>query len=299
VRVVTAATLWGVSGVSAQELFQHAHLRALWLVAVRIVVSAVVLVAWRLVHRERLGDLVGPGPRDLWTRTALFAIVGLLGVQATYFLAVATGSAVTATLLQFLSPIIILAWTTLRAWRAPRLIEVAIVLAATGGVALVVGVSPGEQIGLAGLAWGLASAIVTALYNLTPGPLYEREPANRVVTRAFVLAAIPMLPLLVLLAPEHLGLPALANVAFVALGGTALPFALYLTALDRVAALRANVIGTLEPVVAAVVSVAIGLATASASMALGIIAVVGAVVGASVVRARPAAPRTERAGRLR
>lgn len=282
--MVAAATLWGISGVVAQRLFDTTDVTALWLVASRIIVSAALLVAWQALRHDPIRHSFSLGPRALRGRLLVFALVGLLGVQATYFLAVATGSAVTATLLQFTSPVLILLWGTLRAWQRPSLIEVVIVIAAVGGVGLVVGISPGEHVGLTAIAWGLASAVVTALYNLAPAPLYRAEPAPRVVTRAFVLGAIPMAPVLIMAWPRSLDGTGWAEVAFVAIAGTALPFALYLTALDRVVALQANIIGTLEPVVAAVVSVALGLAVASLSMGIGVALVVASVIATALTR---------------
>lgn len=290
--VVAAATLWGISGVAAQELFVRDHVDAWWLVAVRIDVSAVLLLAWTAARGDELRTTLTLGPRGLRRRTLVFALVGLLGVQATYFLAVATGSAVTATLLQFTSPILILVWHSVVRRSRPRGLDLAIVAAATGGIALVVGPSPGEHIGLAGVAWGLASAVATALYNLAPARLYDHEPPKVVVTRAFVLAAVVVAPLALIHAPRTLAASGWGLVLFVAVVGTAVPFALYLTALQRLAAFEANVVGTLEPIVAAATSIAVGLAVASWQMASGIALVIAAVL-ATTTRPHKAAAAPE------
>ncbi|MBX6395973.1 MAG: DMT family transporter, partial [Alicyclobacillaceae bacterium] len=120
VLVLAAAVLWGLSGTAAQVLFQRYGLRPDWLVAVRMGVSGILLVT---------GTAIVSGPPAAWAvwrrpgdalRLAVFGLLGLFGVQYSYFASVAAGNAATATLLQYLAPTLIVVYEAWRGRQIPR-----------------------------------------------------------------------------------------------------------------------------------------------------------------------------------
>ncbi|MDA8373660.1 MAG: DMT family transporter [Actinomycetota bacterium] len=286
--VVVAAILWGFSALAAEELFRNHGVAALWLVAARVIGTAVLLALFVGPARTRraLGRLTAR--RGEAVRIALFGVVALDGVQLTFFLAVQHGNAITATLLQFTSPLFILALVSFTSRRAPAATLAVTVVAAVAGVILVVtgGTFTQLHIPLAGLAWGVLCALFTAAYNLAPGPMLARHDPNLVVAGAFLAGGAVLLPSLVTAAPRHMDASGIALVAFVVVGGTAVPFLLYLSALSRVDALSANVVGTLEPLAAAAGSVALLGTRITWALGLGVVLVLGAITAVSVSRAR-------------
>ncbi len=291
--VVVAGILWGFSALAAEELFRNHGVGALWLVAARVIGTALLLALFVGPARTAgaLGRLATRGGEAL--RIALFGAVALDGVQLTFFLAVKHGNAITATLLQFTSPVFILVLVSLRARRAPAAAVAATVIVAVAGVALVVtgGTFTELHIPMAGLEWGVVCALFTAGYNLAPGPLLARHDPNMVVAGAFLAGGVVLLPSLFTAAPAGLNLSGVALVFFVVVGGTAVPFLLYLSALSKVDALSANVVGSLEPLAAAVGSVALLGTPITWALGLGVLLVLAAITAVSVTRAREQAVR--------
>ena len=66
----------------------------------------------------------------------------------------------------------------------------------------------------------------------------------------------------------------------------AVPFLLYISALSRVDALSANVVGTLEPLAAAAGSIALLGTRITWALGLGVVLVLGAITAVSSTRAR-------------
>ncbi|MDA8263365.1 MAG: DMT family transporter [Actinomycetota bacterium] len=289
--VVVAAILWGFSALAAEELFRNHGVAALWLVAARVIGTAVLLALFVGPARTAgaLGRLATRGGEA--ARIALFGVLALDGVQLTFFLAVQHGNAITATLLQFTSPLFILALVSLRIRQAPAAALVVTVIAAVAGVVLVVtgGTFTQLHIPVAGLTWGVVCALFTAAYNLAPGPMLSRHDPNMVVAGAFLAGGVVLLPSLFSAAPAHLDPSGLALVAFVVVGGTAVPFLLYLSALSKVDALSANVVGTLEPLAAAIGSVALLGTRITWALGVGVLLVLGAISAVSMNRSRVSA----------
>lgn len=68
----------------------------------------------------------------------LFTLFGMTAVQLTYFMAISTGNAATATILQYLSPIMIILYLAIKDWVLPNRIDALSVIIAIIGTALIV-----------------------------------------------------------------------------------------------------------------------------------------------------------------
>lgn len=283
VGIVVAAVLWGFSGIAAQELFNHYHLHPTWLAAIRVGGAGLLLALWA-GPRGRIEALKRfTSDRRRLITIIVFGVVALDGVQLTFFYAIAHGTAVSATLLQFTSPVLILGWISLRRFAAPKPLLVMMVAGALAGVFLVVtdGSTSGLAIPIAGVAWGITSAVFTAFYNLLPQELLAKHNAEVVVAGAFLIGSFFLAPWLVFDAPTVLTMPELGLIIFVIVGGTAVPFLLYLSALATIAPLIANVVGTLEPLTAAIASIFFFHLRPSIALIAGVVLVLGSVVGLS------------------
>ena len=133
---LVGGSFWGFSGTSASFLFDTYHIDTLWLMSVRQVLAGLLFMAVVLTtDRARFVKL--------WTTPAdrrqllLFTVFGLLFNQFCYLSAVRLTNAGTATVLQCLQLIIILAYTCLRGRRMPRRREVVGIALALGGTFLI------------------------------------------------------------------------------------------------------------------------------------------------------------------
>lgn len=163
ILVLLAAIFWGGAGTLTQYLFQQKGFSIEWLVDVRLLLAGFLLLLfnYRKEH-ERIWS-IWKNKYDVFS-IVLFSIVGMLAVQYTYFAAIKHGNAATATVLQYLSPVIIIVFVVCRNRMFPKWNEGISVLLAVMGTILLVTHGQFTQLSVTGQAlfWGIASAFALA-----------------------------------------------------------------------------------------------------------------------------------------
>lgn len=173
--VLLAAIFWGVSGTVSQYLFQTLHISTEWLTSVRLLSAGLLLIA--IAYKKE-----GIRIFDIWRQKAdilaviIFGIVGMIGVQYTYLAAITHSNAATATILQYLGPVLVTSYYILIAKRWPTFKETAAVFFAMLGTFLLVthGNLDSLAISLEGFIWGILSALGLAFYTIQPIKLLQR-----------------------------------------------------------------------------------------------------------------------------
>jgi drug/metabolite transporter (DMT)-like permease len=248
----SAATMWALNGSLARFLLDD-HMPAARLAELRSIITFVALVAGVSLIRP---GLLRIRRRDLG-RLALFGIVGLAGVQALYFVAIARLQIGVALTIQYVGPMLLLVWLKLVHRRAlPRGLWRAAALSLLGCFFVVGAYHPGSLDGVGVLA-ALGTAITFAIYLFASEQLGHRYQPATTLGWGFGLATVFWLitqpvwsfPLHALSTPRNL-----VFAAYVAVGGTLLPFACMIAATRHLPAHRAGVVATLEPVLAAVLA---------------------------------------------
>lgn len=254
---VGAATLWGVSGNFAQFLFQQRGVDSAWMVTVRLLLAGLILL---LIGFVRGLDLfaVWRTRRDSLILVS-FAIFGMLGVQFTYFAAIRTSNAATATVLQYLGPVFIALWYAWSDKRVPRPLEIcAIILAVAGTVLLVThGDLSSLAISVESLIWGLLSALTLAYYSIQPIPLLRRFDSSIVVGWGMLIGGVAIS---CARPPWHVSgvwdLAAFGSATFIILLGSLAAFYAYLSSVGMIGANTASLLACAEPLSATIVAVA-------------------------------------------
>jgi drug/metabolite transporter (DMT)-like permease len=286
VSALTACSLWGVSAVAAQFIFEAYSFPPLALVAIRMPLAGVILyVVFRPARpRARLGAFL------------VFSVVGLWVVQYTYFLTIASSNAATATLLQFLALPMIAAFEILASkTRATAMVLAADAVATIGTAELAAG-RPNGSLALLitplALVAGLLTAGSAAYYTIASKSLLKRYGSVTVTTWGFFFGsavALPAgyLPLSGYAIPEAPGGPLelLALVLFVVVCGTLLSFLLYFKGLEKITPTEAGISAAMEPITAAVVSFLVLHVVLTPFQYLGGLLIIGA-VAIIVFRAR-------------
>lgn len=253
---IGAALLWGVSGSCAQFLFTQRGVQAEWMVTLRLLISGVGLI---LLARAKGLDIFKPWRnRKEALHLVLFGIFGMLGVQFTYFAAIKYSNAATATVLQYLGPVMIVAYYSLLERRLPQVLEALAILLALSGAFLLVthGRLDSLSISQEGLFWGIASAVALALYNVQPTSLLRKYDPAVIVGWSMLIGGC----VLSLLYPPWVSSgrwdgAAVAAATFIVLLGTLVAFYAYLTAVKSIGATKASVLACAEPLSATAVSV--------------------------------------------
>ena len=256
VATLTGGACWGISGTMASMLFESYGVGTMWLLSVRQICAGIMFMVLDLIfYRQRLVRL--------WTtredrRTLLvFAFLGLLPNQLTYLVTVRLTNAGTATVLQCLQLLFILAHSCITGCRAPTAREAAgVVLALLGTYLIATGGDPSSlSISAAGLASGIVCALATAGVSIIPAKILP-EYGSPVVTGSAMLTSGLVTSAIV---QPWANVPDLDVQGWVALAifvvlGSFMAYLLYLEGVKDIGGVRASLLGTVEPVVATVSS---------------------------------------------
>ena len=230
------AILWGGSGVGGQFLLQDCHFSPEWLASARMLLAGVILLS--IDASRHHGDIFSIW-RDRHDAVQLlaFALIGMLGVQYTYFITILYSNAPTGTILQYLMPIIIVLWAALRAHRLPRIRETLCVLLAIAGTALIVTHGSLHTLAISplALAWGILSAFTAAFYTVQPKELMGKWRSSLVIGWGMLGGGLALLPF----APPWqftgtLNLSALLVFLYIVIFGTTIAFWSYLESINYI-----------------------------------------------------------------
>lgn len=259
VMVLVGATLWGLSGTVAQRLFQDEGFTPGWLVTMRLLISGMLLLITGCLRKSSNQVFAVWNDRKDRIRLVFFGIVGMLGVQYTYFVAIQTGNAATATLLQYQAPLFIMVYSAIKYNRIPNFQEfIALGFALLGTFLLVTNGSIQQlSVSSASIAWGLSSAIALAFYTLYPSGLLQRWGSEVIIGWGMIIGGIALCPIASpwQIQGQHWSVITGLLVSFVIVFGTAIAFYLYIDSLRYITPTEASLLASAEPLSAVAASV--------------------------------------------
>lgn len=182
----------------------------------------------------------------------------MLGVQYTYFASINYGNAATATILQYLSPVIITCYLAIKSKKFPHFQQLLAIILAMIGTFFIITKGDMNNLSISKLAlfWGIASAFASALYTLQPISLLKKYDSTTVVGLGMLLGGISFSfihnPLNF---SGEISLDSIIAIAFVIIFGTLIAFYCYLESLKYIQPTEASILGSLEPLSAAFLSI--------------------------------------------
>ncbi|WP_343798700.1 DMT family transporter [Bacillus carboniphilus] len=257
ILVITGATLWGISGTVAQFLFHYHHFTPEWLVSIRLLISGFVLLVLANALAKNRVFSIWKNRRDI-LQILFFSILGMLAVQYTYFAAIKHSNAATATVLQYLAPVLIAFYLTFRYRRKPSNRELVSIILAIFGTFLLVTKGSVDRLTITGVAlfWGLLSAFALAFYTLQPLKLLAKYGSMVVVGWGMLIGGVSFSfihpPWII---QGQWSLHSILAVCFIVLFGTLIAFIFYLESLKYISASETSVLACVEPLSAAFLSV--------------------------------------------
>lgn len=247
---------WGLSGSCGQYLFTYHDVNSDWLVPIRMVSTGVILLSLSLIkHKGKIFD-VWQGKSN-FIRMAAFTFFGLIMCQYAYFRAIELSDAGTATVLQYLSPAMILVFTCLKNKKMPMVAEVVAIILAIGGTFVIA--TGGKVSSLAvspqALFWGIIAGVFLACYSIIPVPLLKTADTPTVLGWGMLIGGAVLMPVF---RPwesmPEITFSLIAALAGVIILGTVVAYTFYLEGIHLIGATKASIISSIEPVAATVIS---------------------------------------------
>ena len=253
IMVIVSAIFWGVSGTFAQFLFEEKGLSPAWLVCWRLLLGGIILLIFSLSRRQRDTFQIWKKPIDI-LQIFLFSILGMVAVQFTYFYSISLSNAATATVLQYLGPLIVVTFFAVKNRRWPIMAEyIALGLALTGTFLLVThGSFDTLVISSEAFIWGLLSAVALAFYTIYPAGLLRKFSPATVTGWAMFLGGLMMVPIMKPWEIQGIwDLQTFLAFGYIILFGTVLAFYLFLSSVSIIGATYASLLCSVEPLAAA------------------------------------------------
>ncbi|MCB5014604.1 DMT family transporter [Streptococcus mutans] len=258
VLVVLAAIAWGISGVSGQFLMKQG-ISVYLLTSLRLLISGLLLIGvviWQqpqqikaiLEDKKVLAGIFG------------FSICGLLLNQFSYLQAIHYTNAGTATVLQYMAPVLVLTVICFRDRSLPTMGELTAILLAILGTFVIA--THGQMGNLAlspvGLFWGLFSAVTYTLYMLLPIKLIQEWGSLLVIGLGMLLGGL-VFSLVSQSWQYNLQFQANNLLAYVGLiiVGSVFAYTSFLKGVSLIGAVKGSLLAFIEPIAAVFFSVAI------------------------------------------
>ncbi|MEY8346809.1 EamA family transporter [Bacillus cereus] len=267
IMVITGASLWGLSGTAAQQLFQQENVSTEWLVTIRLLISGSILLLFSSFGSKKSEVLgIWKQKKDA-NKLILFGLLGMLAVQYTYFVSIKEGNAAVATLLQYLAPIFITVYLIFK-WniRPTKIDFISIALSLIGTFFLLTnGSIDNLAVSTPAIIWGILSGLSLAFYSLYSKELLEKWSSSVIVGWGMIIGGVGVTILhffstnefILLSGMKYLQLNNLFLIAFVVIFGTLIAFYLYLDSIRYLTPKETTLFGCTEPLAAIISSILI------------------------------------------
>lgn len=123
IMTLTGGTLWGVSGVCGQFLFQNKDVTASWLVPVRLMMAGIFMLCFYIWKDKKKAFAIWQKKENRWG-ILIYGLAGMMLCQYSYFQTIEWSNAGTATVIQYLGPALIVVWVCLQTRRLPERKEI-------------------------------------------------------------------------------------------------------------------------------------------------------------------------------
>ncbi|MBR6503797.1 MAG: EamA family transporter, partial [Firmicutes bacterium] len=249
---------WALSGTFGQYLFEVGGFDAIWLTTVRLLAAGFIMLGVSLIKNGKATFDIWKDKRDIF-EIIVYGLLGMAGVQITYFGCIQFSNAATGTIIQYIGSVVIVLYVALRAFRLPARSEVAALILAIGGLFILS--THGDIHTLVfsekALIIGLVSACLMAFYSLQPRRMLKKFDTLRVNGWGMMLGGILMF---FIRQPWELGggtldLKCVLATVGVVLLGTIMSFFCYMEGVRIIGSDLAVLYAAVEPLTAAVVGI--------------------------------------------
>lgn len=277
ILILLATIFWGISATIAKFLFTH-EIETLILVQTRTTFSALFMLLYFLIFKRRLLHI---RLKDFY----MFMLVGIIGVAGsnfTYYFTIQQTNVATAILIQYMAPLLVLIYAAVSKDEKLSWVKITAALISISGCYLAV---TGKDLSILninrlGLLTGVASAFCWAFTNVSLRHVLKHYKVWTVLVYSFISATVFWLffnsPSTIF--QQHYSSQTWWTFVGFALISVLIPHSLYFNGLRHIAASRAIITGTFEPIVAIISSYIILNAVLTPIQIVGAVLVITAIL---------------------
>ena len=251
-----ASSLWAISGISGEILFKKFNFSSDWLVSTRTLISGILLFLIVIFIEKKSVLKPLKNKRDC-AGIILFGTAGMYLVQYTYFKTINVSF---ATILQFTAPFFIFIYESIKNKKVPAVSTVILLFMTILGVVFIVtkGNFSNLSVSLEALLLGVISAIMIAFYSTYPKKLLKKYGSITVVGWGMIIGSIISNVIHPIWKIEgNVNAKSMIQVIIVVILGTSIAYLIYIASLNYISSSLAGILTAFEPVLAAILSVAI------------------------------------------
>ena len=254
-----ASSLWAISGISGEILFKKFNFSSDWLVSTRTLISGILLFLIVIFIEKK--SILRPLKNKIdCAGIILFGTAGMYLVQYTYFKTIELSNVSFATILQFTTPFFIFIYESIKNKKFPAVSTVILLFMTILGVVFIAtkGNFSNLSISLEALLLGVISAIMIAFYSTYPKKLLKKYGSITVVGWGMIIGSIISNVIHPIWKIEgNVNAKSMIQVIIVVILGTSIAYLIYIASLNYISSSLAGILTAFEPVLAAILSVAI------------------------------------------
>ena len=254
-----ASSLWAISGISGEILFKKFNFSSDWLVSTRTLISGILLFLIVIFIEKKSVLKPLKNKRDC-VGIILFGTAGMYLVQYTYFKTIELSNVSFATILQFTAPFFIFIYESIKNKKIPAISTVILLFMTILGVVFIAtkGNFSNLSISLEALLLGVISAIMIAFYSTYPKKLLKKYGSITVVGWGMIIGSIISNVIHPIWKIEgNVNAKSMIQVIILVILGTSIAYLIYIASLNYISSSLAGILTAFEPVLAAILSVAI------------------------------------------
>ncbi|KXH83887.1 DMT family transporter [Sporosarcina sp. HYO08] len=258
IMIISGAALWGATGPLLEWLLNNSQMSIPFILISRLTLAGGGLLVYLKLKKKQI---TLPLRQKVWLRQIIiFGVVGMLGVQYAFVASIDTSNAVIATLFQFLAPIYIIIFVSLRQKKKPPTVQVLGMSVTIIGLFFLLtnGSISGFVLSNEALFWGLVVGFTFAFYTLYPVRIMQEWGVILTVGWAMLIGGLTLFIVnswtFVKEVQYLTDLKMAGMLIFIIIVGT-VAFLLFLGSMSYITPVETSVLSSFEPLTAMVISV--------------------------------------------
>ena len=252
---IAGGCLWGLSAACGQFLFDVKGATAKWMVPIRLILAGSLMLFYYIIREKKDAFRIWKKKRDA-IDVMIYGLAGLMLCQFTYYYTIELSNAGTATVLQYISPVLIMILVCISEKRIPKIMEVVALVLAVLGIFLIATHGDIKHLAISkeALVIGLFSAWTVVIYNMQPKRLMRYYPTPYLLAWGMVIGGIVLAMLFKPWQYEvQIDLGVILAFGTIVLLGTISSFSLYMQGVKLIGPGRASLYCCVEPIAATLI----------------------------------------------